>query len=85
MSAGSAVVSTRVGGCAEVLHDGETGLLVPPEDAQALADACLRLLGDPDLALRLGQAAQTDVAARFSPETIAREVVAFLAPLVRIR
>jgi hypothetical protein len=45
----------------------------------------LRLLGDPDLALRLGQAAQTDVAARFSPETIAREVVAFLAPLVRIR
>jgi glycosyltransferase involved in cell wall biosynthesis len=85
MAAGSAIVSTRVGGCAEVLRDGETGFLVPTEDAQALADACLWLLGDPDLALRLGQAAQTDVAARFSPETIAREVVAFLAPICRKR
>jgi len=81
MAAGSAIVSTRVGGCAEVLRDGETGFLVPTEDAQALADACLRLLDDPDLALRLGQAAQVDVAARFAPEAIAREVVAFLAPL----
>lgn len=83
MSAGSAVISSRVGGCAEVLQDGTTGLLVPPEDARALADACLRLLADPDLPLRLGTAAQADVAARFSSETIAREVVAFLAPLVR--
>jgi glycosyltransferase involved in cell wall biosynthesis len=82
MSAGSAVISSRVGGCAEVLQDGKTGLLVPPEDPQALADACLRLLGDQDLCLQLGTAAQADVAARFSSETIAREVVAFLAPLV---
>lgn len=85
MSAGSAVVSTRVGGCAEVLRDGETGLLVPPEDAQALADACLRLLGDPAFALQLGEAARADVAARFSPEIIAREVVAFLATILRKR
>lgn len=85
MSAGSAVVSSRVGGCAEVLRDGQTGLLVPSEDAQALAEACLRLLADPDLCLRLGTAAQADVAARFSSETIAREVVAFLAPLVKDR
>lgn len=83
MSAGSAVVSSRVGGCAEVLRDHETGLLVPPEDPQALADACLQLLTDPDLSVRLGTAAQADVAARFSSETIAREVAAFLAPLVR--
>jgi glycosyltransferase involved in cell wall biosynthesis len=83
MAAGSAVVSTRVGGCAEILRDGETGLLIPPEDAGALASACLRLLGDPALALRLGTAAQADVAARFSPEAVAREVVTFLAPIVR--
>jgi glycosyltransferase involved in cell wall biosynthesis len=83
MAAGSAVVSTRVGGCAEVLRDGETGFLVPSEDPQALADACLRLMADHDLALRLGQAAQTDVAARFSPETIAQEVAAFVAPMCR--
>lgn len=83
MAAGSAIVSTRVGGCAEVLRDGKTGFLVPTEDPQALADACLTLLDDPDLALRLGQAAQADVAARFSPETIAREVATFLGPLCR--
>ncbi|MBY0350369.1 glycosyltransferase family 4 protein [Tabrizicola sp.] len=82
MSVGSAVVSTRVGGCAEILRDGETGLLVASEDAGAMAEACLRLLDDPGLALRLGRAAQADVAARFAPETIAREVVAFLAPML---
>ncbi|KAF0115353.1 MAG: glycosyltransferase [Rhodobacteraceae bacterium] len=85
MAAGSAIVSARVGGCAEVLRDGETGFLVPTEDAKALADACLRLLGDPDLTLQFGRAAQADVAARFSPEIIAREVVAFLAPICRKR
>jgi glycosyltransferase involved in cell wall biosynthesis len=85
MAAGSAVVSTRVGGCAEILRDGETGLLIPPEDATALAAACLRLLGDPALSLRLGTAAQADVAARFSPEAVAREVVTFLAPIVAAR
>lgn len=84
MAAGSAVVSTRVGGCAEILRDSETGLLVPPEDPVAFADACLRLLNDPALTQRLGQAARADVAMRFSPESVAREVVAFLTPLCRV-
>lgn len=83
MAAGSAVVCTRVGGCGEILRDGETGCLVPSEDAAAIAAACLRLLADPDLALRLGQAARADVEARFTPEVIAREVAAFLAPICR--
>jgi glycosyltransferase involved in cell wall biosynthesis len=47
-------VVTRVGGLAEIVLDGETGLVVPPEDAAALAEALLRLLEDPDYALRLG-------------------------------
>jgi glycosyltransferase involved in cell wall biosynthesis len=83
MAAGSAVVSTRVGGCGEILRDGETGLLVPPEDPDALAGACLRLLADPALALRLGTAARADVVARFAPTVIAREVAEFLAPICR--
>jgi glycosyltransferase involved in cell wall biosynthesis len=83
MAAGSAVISTRVGGCAEILRDGETGRLIPSEDPQAMADAALQLLSDPTLALRLGRAAQTDVAARFAPDVIAREVAAFLAPICR--
>jgi glycosyltransferase involved in cell wall biosynthesis len=83
MAAGSAVVSTRVGGCAEILRDGETGLLVPSEDPSALAEACLTLLNDPALTRRLGQAARADVTARFSAESVAREVADFLAPLCR--
>ena len=79
MAAGSAVISTRVGGCGEILRDGETGILVPPEDPQALADACLRLLGDAELTRHLGEAARRDVAARFAPEVIAGEVARFLA------
>ena len=41
----------------EVIHDGETGLIVPPRDASALAAAIARLLDDPALAGRLGTAA----------------------------
>ena len=40
------VVATRAGGIPEVVVDGETGLLVPPHDEPALADAMLRVLGD---------------------------------------
>ncbi|MDP3194731.1 glycosyltransferase family 4 protein [Tabrizicola sp.] len=83
LAAGSAVVATRAGGCAEILRDGETGLLVPSEDAAAMADACLRLLTDPALVLRLGQAARADVEKRFTPEVIAREVATFLARICR--
>jgi glycosyltransferase involved in cell wall biosynthesis len=43
------VVATRVGGLPGQVVDGETGLLVPPGDAHALADACLRLLDAPEL------------------------------------
>lgn len=83
LAAGSAVVATRAGGCAEILRDGETGLLVPSEDAAAMAEACLRLLADPALALRLGQSARADVEVRFTPEVIAREVASFLARVCR--
>ncbi len=83
MAAGSAVVCTRVGGCQENITDGETGLLVPPEDPKALADACLRLLHDTDLAQRLGKAARAHVGAVLSPKTVATQLAAFLTPICR--
>lgn len=49
------VVATRVGGLPEVVLDGETGLLVPPEDPEELARAVTFLLEHPDEAARLGQ------------------------------
>lgn len=47
-------VVTRVGGLAEIVIDGKTGLVVPPEDSASLADALARLLEDPTFAKRLG-------------------------------
>jgi glycosyltransferase involved in cell wall biosynthesis len=83
MSVGAAVVCTRVGGCGEIVRDGETGLFVPPDDADALAGACLKLLADQPLRRRLGEAARDDVRARFAPEVIARQVAAFVEPICR--
>lgn len=85
MAAGSALVCTRVGGGAEILSDGETALLVPPENPQALAEACLRILGDPALARRLGEAARAYVENHLSPEAIGRQMADFLMPLCRGR
>jgi glycosyltransferase involved in cell wall biosynthesis len=66
MAAGKPVVATRVGGSAEVIRDGRNGLLVAPQDADALAAAIARLRADPASAALLGAAAQRDVAANYS-------------------
>ena len=66
MAAGIPVVATRVGGNPEVVEDGVSGLLVPPRDSAALAAATARLLEDPDLASRLGQAGVRRVSELFS-------------------
>jgi glycosyltransferase involved in cell wall biosynthesis len=65
-AAGRPIVASAVGGIPEIVRDGETGLLVPPRDSDALGEAVLRLLNDRALARRLGDAARTHVAARFS-------------------
>jgi glycosyltransferase involved in cell wall biosynthesis len=59
-------VATAVGGIPEVVDDGVTGLLVPPGDDAALAAALRRLLDDPALARRMGEAAQRRALERFS-------------------
>ena len=58
LACGIPVVSTTAGGLKEIVVDGECGLLVPPGDAKALADALLRLLTDQDLRLRLAGGAR---------------------------
>jgi glycosyltransferase involved in cell wall biosynthesis len=68
---GVPIVATRVGAMAEVIADGQTGLLVPAEDPEALADAVLRVLGDPDLARGLGRKARADALSRFAWEKVA--------------
>jgi glycosyltransferase involved in cell wall biosynthesis len=68
MAAGCAVVGTAVPGVREVIRDGEDGLLVPENDAHALADALERLLRDDALAARLGAAAHARATTHFSRE-----------------
>lgn len=56
MALGKPVAATAAGGIPEVVVDGETGLLAPPRDADALGSAIARLLGDRELAARFGRA-----------------------------
>jgi glycosyltransferase involved in cell wall biosynthesis len=66
MAAGRPVVGTNTGGTPEILRDGESGLLLPPRDPAALADALARLLSDPENMQRIGRSAQMEARARFS-------------------
>ena len=64
MRAGVPVVASRVGGVSEIVQDGRTGLLVPPGDAQGLASAIGRLLGDAEERTRLATAGERYVRER---------------------
>lgn len=68
MAASRPIVATRAGGVPEIVLDGETGLLVPPGDDAALAEAALALLADPARARRLGDAGRRRVAEAFTLE-----------------
>ncbi len=72
---GRAVVGSRVGGIPDLVTDGETGLLVPPGDARALADALVSVLEDRALAMRLGAAARGAIEPWLAtPEDYARRI-----------
>jgi hypothetical protein len=76
MACGVPVVATTGGALPEVVgRDDETGLLVPPNDPGALAGAIGRLLDDPDLRSRLGDAGRQRVLGRFTWEVTARGTV----------
>jgi glycosyltransferase involved in cell wall biosynthesis len=74
MAAGLPVVACRIGGIPELVEHGVTGLLVPPDDPNALADAMAQLVANPARASALGAAARTAVAERFS---MARMITGF--------
>lgn len=67
------VVATRVGALIECVEHERTGLLVPPRDPQALADAIVRLLKNPEEATRLGQAGKQMLDREWSPSVVAKQ------------
>jgi glycosyltransferase involved in cell wall biosynthesis len=68
------VVATRVGGVADVVRDGKTGLLVPPGDPGAVAAGVSALLDDPDRARAFGAAARQEVHDRFTIDRLADDL-----------
>jgi glycosyltransferase involved in cell wall biosynthesis len=64
------IVATRVAALPEVVQDGATGILVPPDDPEALAAALLRLVLDPTLCREMGAAGFQRLRERFSAEVM---------------
>ncbi len=76
MAAGLPVVATSVGHLAQVVRDGEDGLLCPPDDAGALAMAVARLAADPALRKRLGEAGRARVLRDHSWNSVVARILA---------
>ncbi len=72
---GRPMVATDVPGCREIAIEGETALIVPVDDAAALADAMARMASDAPLRERLGKSARRLVETKFSSETIGKQTV----------
>jgi len=64
------VIATQIRGCREVVADGETGFLVKPQDANELADAIEKLLVNPELRTRMGQAAKLRAEKKFDEQQV---------------
>jgi alpha-maltose-1-phosphate synthase len=85
MACGTAVVASAVGGIPEVVADGTTGLLVPPEDDAALADAINALIRDPARAERLAAAGRTRAVGEFGWDRIAAQTADLYADVLAAR
>jgi len=83
MAAGKPVVATRVGGLAESVLDGQTGLLVPPRDGRAIAEAVVKLISDPQLATRMGLQGRQRVLEHFTLTQMAAQNEAYYYELLR--
>ncbi len=83
MACGTAVVATTAGAFPEFIDDGRTGILVPPGDPDALAEAIKSLLLDPERCRQMGSAASEHIRANFTWERTARETLALYDEVLR--
>ena len=73
MALKKAVIASNISAIPESVQDGQTGLLVPPKDVEALAQAILTLLRDPQLSQRMGEAGFKRLQTHFTVEKMVRE------------
>ncbi|MCW5891927.1 MAG: glycosyltransferase [bacterium] len=85
MATGAVAVATDVGGCRELVVDGETGVLVPARQPEAVADAITALLRDPGRTERLRLAARRRIEDEFSLEAMVRRTTAVYLDHLRAR
>lgn len=79
LALGRPVVATAVGGCEEVMHNGESGILVKPGSAQALADAVNWMAAHPESAGQMGRLAGETIRERFNTKRVVNEISNLLA------
>jgi glycosyltransferase involved in cell wall biosynthesis len=82
MARGLCVVASNVGGIPELVEDGRSGLLIPPNDVDALGHALRAVLSDRELRERLGAAARQRVQAEFDVEVVWRRLDAIYQEVV---
>jgi len=70
MSHKNAVIATSTGGFTDIVVDGETGILVPPSDAKALATAITYLLENPEIAQKMGEKGYQRWLDKFTPDAV---------------
>ena len=85
MAAGLPIAATRAGGVPEILENDVTGLLVPRENPQALAEAIHKLLLSEDLRARLASAARRQVETAHTLQTYRRDLTQFYVETLRMR
>ncbi len=83
MASAAPVLATRVGGIPEEVIDGVTGILVPPEDPGAMAEAMDRLASQPDLRRDMGLRGRRRVAEEFDPQRVAEDMCSVYELVVR--
>jgi glycosyltransferase involved in cell wall biosynthesis len=81
MATGTPVICSDVGGMPEIVRDGATGFVVPPGDAATLRDRLERIVTDPTLARRMGEAGRADVCERFTWTAVAARCLRSYAEL----
>jgi glycosyltransferase involved in cell wall biosynthesis len=72
LASGVPTIASRVGGIPELIEEGKTGILVPPQDAESLSRSLLHLLGNPSFARQLGKTGQTFARKHFDVSTMAQ-------------